>query len=201
MKNGLLPWSEAKNIADLCRFTVQWLCGLRKVHITQSCPPDNETELIKGYLIWLNEHQLFTDNSQPALALNNGNAQRASVSGFCSEIVAKKVASLSISSDLVVFTFPPKSYGGYFIPITIEDYHPFTWNGVNDENNVGSYYELIGEQVYQAMQESWYVIVIDPLWGREKYMWDKLKSVIEDGPFPFDVTPSPALKVEADFVL
>lgn len=200
MKQKSIIWSESKDLVDLCKFTNQWLRGERTDHITQSSPPDEETDAIKDDLIWLNEHCFFTDFSQPATPLKNGCAQRASVSGFCSEIIAKKIATLCISSDLIVFAFPPVCFGGYFIPITIENYRPFTWIGTNDENNVTAYSNLLGEESLKAITDAWYVIIIDPVWGREKYIWSELKHAIEYGTGPYCVCPSPLLQLDVDFI-
>lgn len=198
---GILPaWTETKSLADLCEYTVQWLSGKREEHVVHPSPPCEETGEILDYLKHLNSHGFFTINSQPGQELIDGNAQRACVSGHCVEKVAKKIASLSLSSDLIVFAYPPDCYGGYMMPVTIEGYHPFTWDGAYDENHLKCYTGEIGETALQELCRSWYLVIIDPVWGRKKCLWSKLMEVLEQETSVYSIAPSPSLGLDTDYV-
>jgi hypothetical protein len=65
---------------------------------------------------------------------------------------------------------------------------------------------LIRLQKYFLMKPStrlggaWYIIVIDPVWGRQRYLWQQVEKVIRQGAGPFDIRPSPTLALDIDFV-
>src|SRR3712207_2297330 len=99
---------------------VQWLLGRVEGNPFQPAPPDEETLRIRAPLIRLNRAGFCTDFSQPAVKPNEGFAQRACVSGFCSEALAKTIATLTLSTDLIVLASPPGPYVQCQIPITIE---------------------------------------------------------------------------------
>jgi len=45
-----------------------------------------------------------------------------------------------------------------------------------------------------------YVIVIDPHWGRKKYLWTHLERVMREGSGQFESTPDPTLGLEEDSI-
>jgi hypothetical protein len=201
MKTNSLAWSEAKSLADLGEMTARWLLGLVPTHPCQEGPPDLETNKIRRSLIRLNRSGWVTDFSQPAEPHHDGCAQRACVSGFCEEGLAKTIATLMLRTELIALPFPPSGGGGYQIPITIDDYHPFTWHGSFDPQYAfDSFTEILPHEALHALRGAWYIIVIDPVWGRQRYLWQQVEKVIRQGAGPFDIRPSPTLALDIDFV-
>ena len=193
-------WSTARSLADLGELTALWLLGRVSTHPTQDTSPDEETTRIRGSLVRLNRRGFVTEFSQPGEKLKDGCAQRAAVSGFCSETVARRLAALTLCSDLIVLAYPPDGLRGYQIPITIDDYHPFTWCGSFDlECGLASFEGLDGEAL-ESLRASWYVVLIDPRWGRERYLWREALRALGAGAGPFQSSPSPSLELDTDFV-
>ncbi|MEI8133076.1 MAG: hypothetical protein WCG34_11635 [Leptolinea sp.] len=193
-----MDWSNAKSLSDLGELTSRWLTGEISTCPSQSAPPDCETGKIVKYLIAINKLGFVTDFSQPAGKFDNGYAQRACVSGFCSESHALAVAGLTLSTNLIVHAFPPNQSGGYQIPITIVDYHPFTWHGLHSPEDC--YEMVVNPDAINELLRSWYLIVIDPNWGRQQFLWTHtLKAMGEDNCL-FDSRPSPDLNLDVDFV-
>lgn len=203
-------WSRAKSLQDLGELTVQWLEGKLKWHFSQFAEPDAETSEISGHLLQINRLGLLTEFSQPAEILNDGSGQRACISGFSDEATAKKLATLNLHTDLLVFIFEPgslfsqKPYG-YQIPVTVEEYHPFTWCGSVSGYEMESFEELglLGTDALTSIAESWYVIAIDTKWGRKSYLWDNLVKTLSDNMDSnnkYSAKPYPEHGLDVDFV-
>jgi len=111
MKAEQLSWATAKSLVDLSELTAKWLLGHVEDHPCQHGPPDDETKKINQTLVRINRSGLMTDTSQPGKPFHGGNAQRACFSGFCEEGLAMAVASLTLSTNLIVLAFPPDSGG------------------------------------------------------------------------------------------
>lgn len=196
-----MSWKNTRSLLDLCELTAAWLLGKIPDHISQMGSPDAETNKIRKYLICFNHAGFMTDFSQPGEPLRDGNAQRACLSGYCDENLAKTVTSLTLFTDLIVHAFPPGAGGGYQIPITIGDYHPFTWHGSYDPGTeLPAYIGLLHREAITALQNAWYLIIIDPTWGRQRYLWMQVEKVMRHGTGPFDTRPSPDLSLGVDFI-
>lgn len=200
-KSKAKNWRTARSLADMGELTVLWLLG-QLPHPGGYESPDEETMRIQDALVRLNRGGFVTEFSQPGEKLKNGFAQRAAVSGFCSEAVARKLAALTLCSDLIVIAYPPnelvRQLWGYMIPITVEDYHPFTWSGRYGDPRESM--RGLSRQALKILRDSWYVVMIDPRWGREKYLWQKALRALQCGTEPFQSSPSPDLPLDTDFV-
>lgn len=201
-------WMKAKNLYDLGELTAQWLEGKIRWHFSQPAKPDLETSEIADYLIQINRLGFVTDFSQPAAELRNGFGQRACVSGFSNKDTAKKLATLNLHTDLIVFIFKPerpssmKVYG-YQIPVTIENYHPFTWCGSVTGDEIESYEEMLGDEALTSIAESWYITAIDTKWGRKAYLWENLIETLSERKDPsnkYSVEPYPGHNLDVDYV-
>ena len=199
MNSRATGWEEACSLTDLCGLNVAWLKGEVPDHPCQDAPPDEETTSILRPLIRLNRSGLFTDFSQPGGRYSEDSAQRASVSGFCEKGLALALASLTLSSDLIVLATPTWGCVRCQIPITVDVYHPFTWSGCFDEDTLDPFARALGSEAMAALRAAWYVIVVDPVWGRPRYLWQRIDKVLAGGPAPFDVRPSPDLRLGVDF--
>ena len=204
------PWKKARNLQDLCNLTTQWLEGNINLHFSQYAKPDIETQEILDFLIQFNQLGILTDFSQPAQALENGNGQRACVSGFSNEVSAKKLAALNLSTDLIIFIFEPgwlyskKAYG-YSIPITVAEYHPFTWCGSVRGNEIDdfTYNKVLKDEAISSIVSSWHIVAIDLKWGRKAYLWDTLIKTLSkntDSNNKYSVKPYPEHKLGVKFV-
>lgn len=203
-------WSRAKSLKDLSELTVQWLEGKLECHFSQPSEPDEETSEISAYLIQINQLGLLTEFSQPAKKLNDGSGQRACISGFSDEANAKKLVKLNLHTDMLVFIFAPGSLSsqisyGYQIPVTVEEYHPFTWCGSVSGHEMESFEELqlLGTDALTSIVESWYVIAIDTKWGRKSYLWDNLVKTLSDkmdSNNKYFAKPYPNHGLDVDFV-
>src|SRR5215471_10091187 len=107
MKAHALVWSTARSLADVGELTARWLLGSVPHHPCQAGPPDVETNKIRRSLVRLNRAGWMTDFSQPAEPYHDGCAQRACVSGFCEEQLARTIATLMLSTGLLALAFPP----------------------------------------------------------------------------------------------
>ena len=176
-----LTWSNATSLTDLGLLTSAWLQGNGVPHPCGGNGPDPETADILSDLVLLNRRGLVTNHSQPARKINDtGTGQRAEVEGFTDERLARAIASLTLSTDLMVFLYEPgetAETAEYQVPITTGDFQPCTFCGVLCPEEV----EYFSAPARAVLQEAWYVVVVDPKWGRSRYLWRHLKRVSRAG--------------------
>lgn len=94
-------WLAATTLDDLARLNGQWLRGGRCSSFSQGAGPDEEASELVEVLAEINRLGLITDFSQPG-EFDGKWAQRASVSGFCSEGMGE------LASAWYVQIFDPK---------------------------------------------------------------------------------------------
>lgn len=199
-------WRQAKTLEDLGELTARWIEGTLDYYPGYGGPIDAETIPLQHLLAEFNRSGFVTTFSQPAAPLRKSKGgsygQRACVQGYAQEVVAKRIAALGLYTDLLVLDFPPGDYTyGYQIPITVTDFHPFTWcGGYYGDEELDELAEEYSPEAMSALAGSWRVTVIDSKWGRKSYLWDRVLSAVRkahDG--RFDVTPSPDLEIGQDF--
>jgi hypothetical protein len=198
-------WRTPTTLEAIGELTAQWLEGKIDYHPLAGGSPDDETRPLQNSLASVNRQGLVTTFSQPGQALDNqGSSQRAAVEGFAKETIAKRIATLTLYTELLTFIFPPDVTWGYQIPITLEDYHPFTWLGAWDAELVlDGFEEVCSDEAIMELRRAWGVVVIDLNWGREDYLWRHLAHALVSSPdpqAPFDVSPASGLGLEADFI-
>lgn len=190
MAQRAVSWPDARTLEDLGELTARWLEGVEPHHPNYGAGPDTETTALVPELAALNRAGFVTDFSQPAEPLVDGFSQRAAISGFCTEAVARRIAALGLSTDLIVIAFPPGGEGGHYIPITISDYRPFTWAGRHGFDELEHLAEAC-PQVVEDLRKAWRIDVLDPQWGRDRYLWDHLDdAVIRNTSSRFDTHPA-----------
>lgn len=204
-ENEIALWQRARNIIDLGILTNQWLEGRISFHPCYGSIPDIETQSILSSLIRCNNKGFLTINSQPGRKVNRqGYRQRAFVDGLANEQLAKDIAKLGLSSDLLVFVFPPNREVGVNVPVTVDDFHPFTWAGVwSVYEQLDCFMEICSPEAIKSLQSAWYVCIIDLNWGRRRYLWKRLDGILDDSDLQsamFRVNPSPSLDLDTDFV-
>lgn len=201
MTQNDLSWADARTLEDLGELTARWLEGVEPHHpMCAGGGPDGETTPLVSDLAALNRVGFVTDFSQPAEAVVDGCSQRAAVSGFCRENVARRIAALGLSTELIVIAFPPGGEGGHYIPITISEYRPCTWAGRYGIDELEHLAASCGEGAIEELRNTWRVDVLDPQWGRDRYLWDHvLDAVIRNTPSAFDTRPADG-SLGVDFV-
>lgn len=142
--------------------------------------PDSETERLVPVLADLNRAGFVTDFSQPGEADETG-GMRSAVTGFCDEQLALSLDSLGASTDLVVLTCLPGMESGIQIPISHYLRHPSCWAGMTGVFQIGE--DTIGQcqlpmAIGHLLIASWYVTVVDPVWGRNDVLWDAVSEAV-----------------------
>lgn len=191
-------WQDARSVEDMGRLTAQWLTG--ELHW---CPmyfgtgPDPETDDLVPVLAAINRLGLWTTMSQPGES-GRQYAQRAMLSGYCTEATSNALAAGLLNSELLVVRIeePEATNSQLQVPITISDGVECTWAGGLDE--LEHYREDLDDAVVDALaaQQLWAVELIDMTWGRNDVLWPavtdaltqrpvrKLASYSGDGPPP-----------------
>lgn len=196
-------WSRAKTLNDLGEITALWIEHRLNFHPCYGDGPDSETDEIAGYLANFNRLGLVTTHSQPAEAIDDsGSGQRACIEGYASEETAKRLAAVTLHTDLLVFIFEPGGTGGYQIQITTQNFLPFTWcGGCCGQEQLFCFEEVCGLDAKRALANAWTVVAIDPEWGRKSRLWCELSKVLQGKTGDrYSISPSPDLELDSDFV-
>ncbi|MFR0358639.1 DUF6919 domain-containing protein [Streptomyces sediminimaris] len=176
---GTELWRTAHTLEDLGELTAQWLEG-RITHLPgyYADGPDEETTSLVPHLAEANRNGYVTDFSQPGLTYPGGDAQRAAVSGFCTEDVADRIGAAVLLTDLVAIVTPPGSSNPTQIPVTTDDGEAFTWvGGGMDDGSIDDMYGDDCPDAVEALKAAWQVDIFDPVWGRQDLLWERLSAV------------------------
>ena len=196
-------WEEATSLADLGHLTAAWLQGRLEEHPCCAGGPEGETSAIVDVLIALNQGGFVTTFSQPAEPIDEtGSGQRAAVAGYANEPLARAFASLTLSSELLVFAYEPNAAGGYHVPISTQDHHPYTWCGLPEgPEELEQFASLLRPEAVRALRDAWQVVAIDLKWGRSRLLWRELVRVTRAGRNgTWTIAPSPDLGLDCDYV-
>ena len=196
-------WRDAKTLNEIGELTARWIEGSLPFHPCYGDSSDEETETIQSQLINFNRNGFITTFSQPAEAWDEeGSAQRAAVEGFAEEVTAKRIAALGLHTDLLVLIYPPEVQWGYQIPISVRNFHPYTWLGSNvGFEDFDCFQEFCSAETMEIFKKLWKVVVIDLQWGREDHLWQLVNNALmESFDQRFDVTTSPEHEGVDDFV-
>lgn len=174
-------WKEARTLKDLGELTARWCEGTLRYVPGDADEPYEETEPIREVLASINRKGLMTTFSQPGVPMAEGSAQRAAVEGYAKEDVARRLGTLALSTDLVMLVFSPGDYeSGYQIPITVEEFRPFTWLGAYYGHvELEHYAEDLSPEALKEIVRAWRISIIDPVWGREGYLWEHVAAILE----------------------
>lgn len=163
-------WRQAGTNLAAGELTARWLEGRSEYQPGTFTPGiDDETKSIAGVLAELNRNGLFTKESQPGV-LDQGHAQRAYVTGFCSPESASALLDLSTRTELVTVAHAPGEASQSSIPVTLREGEVVTVLGSSEgpvgEDQLRDWSEEANESLALLLAESWYVEVFDPAWGR-----------------------------------
>ncbi|TLM82594.1 hypothetical protein [Pseudarthrobacter sp. NamE5] len=163
-------WRQATTLEAAGELTARWLEGGSSYQPGHLAPGfDEETSLIAEELAELNRNGLFTKESQPGLKSETA-AQRQYVTGFCSAAVAGELLALSTRSELVTIAHAPGESSSAAIPVTLAGTEVTTVLGSSEnpvtEDQIRDWAEETNDSLALLLADSWYVEVLDPVWGR-----------------------------------
>jgi hypothetical protein len=164
-------WRQAITLPAAGELTARWLEGHSEYQAgTFTASYDAETAPIAAGLAALNRDGLFTRESQPGLR-SAGLAQRQYVTGFCSADVAAELLALSTRSELVTVAHAPGEASSAAIPVTLDGGEVVTVLGSSEnpvtEEQIQDWADETNETLALLLADSWYVEILDPLWGRD----------------------------------
>lgn len=169
------------DLATLGEFTAQWLEGAGWSPWNGDGPPDSETAPLVPYLAAMNRLGYATDFSQPG-ELDDAGAQRAAVTGYCDHAQAECLASLSLSSDLVVIAQYPGVDAEYELAITRDGEHTHTRLGGHNCYCVEEPWPGAHPHTAALLSDCYYVAVCDPQWGRDELLWPSVVAALARDP-------------------
>ena len=176
-------WAEARTLDDLGELMARWLEGsILYQPAWGPRGPDPETESLVPALAELNRRAFVTHFSQPGLSVrSHSGRQRAVVSGFGSEAVMHMIGRAGLDTDLIALIYPPGGrLDGLQIPVSVLDDLVGIWAGA--EMRPDAIEEFYGPDCHQdavaALRDAWQATVIDPHWGRNDLIWDRLQEAL-----------------------
>jgi hypothetical protein len=163
-------WRQATTLEAAGELTARWLEGGSSYQPGHFAPgSDDETRPIAAALAELNRHGLFTKESQPGIR-DGAAAQREYVTGFCSAATAGELLALSTRTELVTVAHAPGEASSAAIPVTLAGSDVTTVLGSSEnpveEEQIRDWAVETNDALALLLADSWYVEILDPLWGR-----------------------------------
>lgn len=189
-------WKNAKTFQDLCELMALFVEG--KLPFSPSCGADtvdSETTALVPYLARFNRSGFLTLGSQPGEDSPEWK-QRAFVDGFALEPIARRIARLSLYSDLHIVVAPPGFQAGFHTPVVINNFMPHGWAGFSTFEEIDDFAECCEATAIEELCLAWSVSVIDLQWGRTEHLWRELAREI-----CYSERPHPDLELEVDFAV
>lgn len=181
-------WRQATTLEAAGELTARWLEGgssYQPGHFAAAF--DAETQPIAAALAELNRNGIFTRESQPGIRSKDA-AQREYVTGFCSAATAGELLALSTRTELVTVAHAPGEASSAAIPVTLAGTEITTVLG-SSENPVeeGQIQDWAGETndaLALLLADSWYVEILDPVWGRNDVLLPALLQALKGAELP-----------------
>lgn len=167
-------WQQARTLAQLGQFTAQWLEGATACQPMYLGGPSPETLPLVPQLAAYNRAGFVTDSSQPGSPRRNGWAQRAWVRGFGTAETADRIEAALLDTDLVVGCTPPGGDNPTRICVTIGHDRAWTIGGAMRASYLAEQYCEALPAALPALLNAWQIEVIDPVWGRNDLLWDRV---------------------------
>jgi len=181
-------WRQATTLEAAGELTARWLEGgssYQPGHLAAEF--DDETRPIAPALAGLNRNGLFTKESQPGI-LAEGAAQREYVTGFCSTAVAGQLLALSIRTELVAVAHAPGEASSAAIPVTVAGAEINTVLGSSEnpveEAQIRDWAEETNDALALLLADSWYVEILDPVWGRSGVLFPAILQALKGAEQP-----------------
>lgn len=167
-------WNSVTNYPELARTMVRFLKGELDRSPIHTAPLDPESSSITADLVALTRHGLITHGSQPGL-ITKDLQQRACVDLLvCDEMVAAELVVALGHTELVVLVALPGVELRQDLPMTRWDGRFVTWAGRIGEGERPFWYCHLNHEVCPTVASMCFVQVLDPQWGRDRYLWDCL---------------------------
>lgn len=174
-------WRSARTLADLAELTAQWLEGTVDSRYGYYWRPAPETTPLIGVLAAANRAGFLTDDSQPGVPRDEqGNAQRAAVTGYATTDTLCKLCRHIADAGLILLAHTPASEGhvqAATVTVTLEEDYSYTTYGGHVPREVlrDHYGEGFHPEALDALFGAWQVTLIDPEWGRNDVLWPALQ--------------------------
>jgi hypothetical protein len=118
-----------------------------------------------------------TDFSQPGKDLDDGDRQQAAVGGYCDDATRARLADAVAGTDLVLLH--ERGHSGIRLPVTLDGGTARTWiGGVPAAEDIW-YTVTLTAAALDALRNSWYVNIVDPVWGRNDRLWPLLAGALD----------------------
>ena len=178
-------WRQATTLDAAGELTARWLEGKSEYQAaTFTVRFDDETGPIAVEMAALNRNGLFTKESQPGLQAGES-GQRQYVTGFCSAETAADLLALSTRSDLVTVAHAPGESSSASIAVTLDGGEVVTVLGSSEnpvtEDQIRDWAEETNESLALLLADSWYVEILDPVWGRNDVLLPAVFAALTPG--------------------
>lgn len=187
-------WGSARSFEELCELMARFLEG-NGDEAPGSGPVEEETRPLIPYLSALNRAGFLTTCSQPG-ELSAEWRQRAFVEGFALEEEARRIARLSLFTDLHIVAVPPGYSAGFHTPVVVREFMPHGWSGFSSFEEIRFFAEECSPTAIADLRRAWSISAIDLKWGRSEHLWEKLAQALV-----FSERPHPDLGLEVDFAI
>ncbi|MDF1836714.1 MAG: hypothetical protein P1V35_02495 [Planctomycetota bacterium] len=183
-------WSNATSFEDLCALAVEFLDGDLPAFPGWMAPDiDEETDDWVPELVAANERGFLTTASQPGTcpALSHDGlpwSQRAFVVGFASPALVAELRDQVRGTRLRLLDFALDEAGGEPMPAARHGDREYLFVGTGEgpaEREV--FAQRIGPQAMEALEETRYVCLVDPVWGRDDLLWAILANDSDGGEY------------------
>lgn len=190
-------WEQARTLTELGELTARWLEGdiASQPAYMSNCGPDPETAELIPTLAKLNRAGYVTECSQPGLPPTEGYdgrlwSQRAAVSGFADDATAARILAAVGGTGLVLIAHetPPRRRWrprrrpimGMAVTAAEHGHRVHTHFGARMSlGDLRSCFGDLGREGFAAVRAAHQVTVIDPVWGRDEYLWSVLDAVVD----------------------
>lgn len=175
-----LTWATAQTLDQLGELTARWLEGAIPNHpANHGEGPDEETHSLVPTLAAYNRAGLVTDFSQPGEPESDGWTQRAAVSAWCSDETCDRLDKAIGPTELILLFEIHGRHSCSRIPVTLDEGKAYTWTGNSyDEDYLMVCYGELAPEGRDAIRASWYVTIIDPIWGRNDLLWPTVAAAL-----------------------
>jgi hypothetical protein len=177
-------WRQATTLEAAGELTARWLESRSEYQPGTFAPSfDEETRPIAAALAEINRNGLFTKESQPGIRADAGHAQRQYVTGFCSAAAAAELVALSTRSELVTIGHAPGEVSAAAVPVTFDGDAVVTVLGSSEtpveDDQLRDWSEETNETLALLLADSWYVEVLDPVWGRNDVLLPEVLAALQ----------------------
>lgn len=171
-------WQQAQTLAELGELVAGWLEGATPRLPMYAGGPAPETQPLIPHLAAYNRRGYLTHQSQPGSSMENGWAQRAWVHGFGTAELADRIENALLDTDLIVCTTPPGGDNPTRICVTTSNGRAYTIGGAMSASYLAEQYREEIPAALPALLNAWQIEVIDPAWGRNDLLWQRLDQVL-----------------------